>query len=67
MNVNLDPDRAGGDAIERECLRRSEHGDHAREPNPTRGAANVPELKTSWSERRFTDSEDEFEPYGRWQ
>ncbi len=38
VDVDLDPDRAGGDAVEGECLRRGEHGNHAREPNPTRGA-----------------------------
>jgi hypothetical protein len=46
VDVDLDPNRAGGDAVEGECLRRGEHEDHAREPNPTRGALNAPELKT---------------------
>ena len=65
MDIDLDPDRAGGDAVEGEGLRRGEHGNHAREPNPTRGALNVPELKTLWSERRFAGGEGEFRSYGR--
>jgi hypothetical protein len=65
MDVDLDPDRAGGDAVEGEGLRGGEHGDHAREPNPTRGARNVPESKNLWSKRRVAGGEGEIGAYGQ--
>ncbi len=38
VDVDLDPDGPGRDAVEGEGLRRGEHGEDAKEVNPTRGA-----------------------------
>ena len=57
MDVDLDPHRAGGDAVEGECLRRGEHGNDAREPNPTRGAQLHASLSSLSHDRRATARE----------
>jgi hypothetical protein len=50
MDVDLDPDRAGGDAVEGEGSGRGEHGEDATEAGPTRYAQTAKLLSRGWGD-----------------